>query len=163
MPDHRPSFYWGNSDVMATSHARQVSTVVYTVGVVFLVYGAGLGLVTGAFGLVGLQGADAETPILSLLALMLLALVVPAALVLIGRGLMRGSSAAYYAALLLPVLIVPLVSWSLLNTGRRAATPLAEAAELLGIVATFASGSVLLSVALLFSRWRSKGPTSLMP
>lgn len=141
---------------MSTPHARQVSTVVYTVGAVFLVYGAGLGLVTGALGLVGLQGADAEMPILLAFALMLLALVVPAVLVLIGRGLMRGSSAAYYAALLLPVLIVPFAIWSLLNTGGRAATTLAEAAELLGIVATFASGSVLLSLALLFSRWRSK-------
>ena len=115
-----------------------------------------MGLVTGALGLVGLQGADAEMPILLAFALMLLALVVPAVLVLIGRGLMRGSSAAYYAALLLPVLIVPFAIWSLLNTGGRAATTLAEAAELLGIVATFASGSVLLSLALLFSRWRSK-------
>ncbi len=49
---------------MSTTQPRQVSTAVYTVGATFLVYGGGMGLVTGAFGLLSLQGADEETAIL---------------------------------------------------------------------------------------------------
>jgi phosphoglycerol transferase MdoB-like AlkP superfamily enzyme len=145
------------SDVMFTPRSRQVSTVAYTVGATFFVYGAGLALVTGLFGLVALQGADEESAVLPHLALLLGALAVPAALVLIGRGLMRGKSAAYYAALLLPVVIVPLATWSLLKTEGRAVTPFAQAAELLGIEAVFASASILLSIALFVARWRGKG------
>ena len=59
-------------------------------------------------------------------------------------------------ALPLNEVIVPRATWSLLHTAGRAETPFAEAAELLGIGAMFASGSVLLSVALLFKRWRTK-------
>ena len=54
---------------------------------------------------------------------------------LIASGVMRGRSAAYDVDLLLLVLIVPLATWSLVNTGGRAATPFAEAVEFPGIVA----------------------------
>lgn len=142
---------------MVTPRPREVSTLIYAVGAVFLVYGAGLGILSGLFGLIALQGADEETAILPHLALLLVALAVPAVLVLVGRGVMQGRSAAYRAGLLLPVLIVPLATWSLFKTEARAATPFAQAAELLGIEAVFASGSVLLSITLFFGRWRSKG------
>ena len=137
---------------------RHPSTSVYTIGAVFLVYGAGLGLMMTVLSLVGLQGANEDT--FSLLPLALTP-VLPGVLVGIGWGLMRGNATALKAALLLPLLIVPLGMWTLLNSGRIRGT-WASAAELLGLVAVFAWGSILLSAGLLFARWRKKRPSALV-
>jgi hypothetical protein len=101
--------------------------------------------------LIGLQGARPGMYIRPALAF---TLVIPALVALTGRALIRGWPWAHGAALLLPVLIVPLAVWSLEGPGR-AETLGAAALQTLAVGAVFASLSVPLSLALLFIRTRT--------
>lgn len=75
--------------------------------------------------------------------------VIPVVVALSGRALMRGSSWAYGAALLLPLLIVPLAAWILDGPGRPR-TLGADVLQTLAVGAVFASLSVPVSIAFFF-------------
>ena len=122
------------------------STPIYTIGAIFLVYGLAAMLLAELLSLIGLQGAQEG---MSIWPAFVFTPVIPAALALSGRALMRGSSWGYGAALLLPFLIVPLALWSLDGPGHKG-TLGAAVLQTVAIGAVLASLSVPLSLALMF-------------
>jgi hypothetical protein len=122
------------------------STPIYTIGAIFQVYGLIAMTLVELLSLVGLQGAQDG---MFVWPAFVFTPVIPALLALSGRALMRGSCGGYGAALLLPVLIVPLAIWSLDDAGRPG-TLAAAVLQTVGVGAVLASLSVPLSLALLF-------------
>jgi hypothetical protein len=118
----------------------------YTIGAIFLVYGLGAILMLEFLSLVGLQAAQEGDVIWHGF---VFTPVIPALLALSGWALMRGSSWGYGAALLLPLLIVPLAVVSL-NASGRPATLTTAVLQTVGVGAVLASLSVPLSFGLLF-------------
>jgi len=123
----------------------------YTIGAIFLVYGAAAALVVELLGLIGLQGAR---PGMWIWPGFVFAPLIPACLALTGRALMRGSSWGYRAGLLLPLVIVPLAVWSLNGPGRPA-TFGAAALQATGVGAVLSALSVPFSLALVFIQVRT--------
>ena len=122
------------------------STPIYTIGAIFLVYGLVAMLLVELLSLIGLQGAQEG---MFIWPAFVFTPVIPALLALSGRALMRGSSWGYGAALLLPLLIVPLAVWSLDSPGRPG-TLGAAVLQTVAVGAVLASLSVPLSLALMF-------------
>ena len=128
------------------SDSTSPSAPICAIGAIFFVYGV-LAMVLAEFlMLVGLQGAR---PGMYIWPAFVFTPVIPAVVALSGRALMRGSSWAYGAALLLPLLIVPVAAWSLDGPGRPG-TLGAAVLQTLAVGAVFASLSVPVSVAFFF-------------
>jgi hypothetical protein len=111
------------------------STPIFAIGAIFFLYGLLAVVAVEYLMLIGLQGAR---PGMRIWPGFVFTPVIPVVVALSGRALMRGSSWAYGAALLLPLLIVPLADWILDGPGRPR-TLGADVLQTLAVGAVFAS------------------------
>lgn len=121
------------------------------IGALLVAYGAAEGLFLGMLFLVGLQAANDETALLLPFFLMLS---IPGGLTVVGLGLVRDRRWAYWAALLLPILIVPVGVWWITKPGGKRERLWVEFLGPFGAGAFLALGTVVLSAVLLFTRRR---------
>jgi hypothetical protein len=127
------------------------------IGVLLLAYGAAEGALVGWMSLMTLQGANGTEPWLRPT---LLGLAIPCCVVFVGQGLARDRRWAYWAALLLPLMVVPVGVWWIMNPGGRPERLWVEFLGPVGGGAFFALGTVALSAALLFNaHWLPEVPS----
>ena len=124
------------------------------IGVLLTAYGAVEAAFLGWMSLIAMQGLNESQP---WLVPTVLALSVPCCVVFVGLGLARDRRWAYWAALVLPIAIVPFGVWWIINPhGRPEPLWVVEFLVPVGVGAFFALGTVVLSAALLLTtrrRW----------
>ena len=122
------------------------------IGVLLLAYGAVEAAFVGWMSLIGMQGLKESQP---WLVPTVLALSVPCCVAIVGLGLARDRRWAFWAALVLPIAIVPFGVWWIINPhGRPEPLWVVEFLVPVGVGAFFALGSVVLSAALLLTTSR---------
>ena len=124
------------------------------IGALLLAYGSAEAALLGWLSLMGLQASDGTEPWLRPTLLMLS---IPSCVACVGLGLAIDRRWAYWAALWLPLAIVPVGAWWIMNPGGRPERLWVEFLEPLGAGAFFALGTVALSVALLFTTREQRG------
>jgi hypothetical protein len=123
------------------------------VGVLLLAYGAVEAALLGWMSLIGMQGLNESQP---WLVPTVLALSVPCCVAVVGLGLARDRRWAFWAALALPMAIVPSGVWWILNPHGRSDTLWVEFFGPFGGGAFLALGTVALSAALLLMTIRRR-------
>ena len=121
------------------------------IGVLLTAYGAGEAAFLGWMSLIGMQALNESQP---WLVPTVLALSVPCCVVFVGLGLARDRRWAYWAALLLPIAVVPSGVWWILNPHGRPEPLWVEFFGPVGVGAFFALGTSALSAALLLTTSR---------
>ena len=124
------------------------------IGALLLAYGVAETALLGWLSLIGLQASDGTEPWLRPLLLMFS---IPCCVACVGLGLAIDRRWAYWAALLLPIAIVPVGAWWMVNPGGRPERIWAQFLGPLGGGAFFALGTVPLSAALLFTTLKERG------
>ena len=123
------------------------------IGVLLFAYGVAEVALLGWLSLMGLQGSDGTEPWLGPT---LLVLSIPWCVACVGLGLAGDRRWAYWAALLLPIAIVPVGAWWIMNPGGRSDRLWVELLGPVGGGAFFALGTVALSAALLFTTYQDR-------
>lgn len=126
------------------------------IGVLLTAYGALEGALLGYMALFARQASDGTEP---LLVPALLVLSIPCCLTLVGLALARDGRWGYWAALFLPIVIVPVAAWWIMNPHRRPERYWIVVFGPLGGGAFLALGAVGLSAALLVTQRRSAAAT----
>ena len=122
------------------------------IGALLLAYGVTEAALLGWMSLMGLQGSDGTEPWLRPTLLMLS---IPCCVACVGLGLAGDRRWAYWAAVVLPIAIVPVGAWWIVNPGGRSERLWVELLGPLGGGAFFALGTVALSAALLFTTYQA--------
>jgi hypothetical protein len=124
------------------------------IGVLLTAYGAVEAAFVGWLSLISMQGMNESQP---WLVPTVLALSIPCCVAAVGLGLARDRRWAFWAALVLPLAIVPFGVWWIVNPhGRSDPRWVLEFLVPVGVGAFFAIGTVILSAALLLTtrrRW----------
>jgi len=121
------------------------------IGALLLAYGAAEASLLGWMSLMALQGSNGTEPWLRPT---LLVLSMPCCVACVGLGLAGDRRWAYWAALLLPMAIVPAGLWWIMNPGGRPERLWVEFLGPVGGGAFLALGAVALSAVLLFPTYR---------
>jgi hypothetical protein len=122
-------------------------------GVLLTAYGAAEAAFLGWMSLIGMQGLNESQP---WLVPTLLALSIPCCIAFVGLGLARARRWAYWAALVLPIAVVPSGVWWIMNPHGRPEPLWVEFLGPVGVGAFFALGTVALSAALLLTTHRRR-------